>query len=39
MTTTLQGLERKGLIRVHRTPVGKAEAVNLIPARQRLSKL
>ena len=25
----LQGLERKGLIRLHRTPGGKAEAVDL----------
>ena len=29
LSTSLQGLERKGLIRLHRTPGGKAEAIDL----------
>lgn len=29
LSTSLKGLERKGLIRVHRTPGGKAEAIDL----------
>jgi DNA-binding MarR family transcriptional regulator len=29
LSTSLQGLERKGLIRVHCTPGGKAEAIDL----------
>jgi DNA-binding MarR family transcriptional regulator len=29
LSTSLQGLERKGFIRIHRTPGGKAEAVDL----------
>jgi DNA-binding MarR family transcriptional regulator len=29
LSTSLQGLERKGLIRLHRTPGGKTEAVDL----------
>jgi DNA-binding MarR family transcriptional regulator len=39
LSTSLKGLERKGLIRVHRTPGGKAESVDPIPARQRGRKL
>lgn len=39
LSTSLQGLERKGLIRVQRTPGGKAESIDLVPARQRVSKL
>jgi len=39
LITSLKGLARKGLIRVHRTPGGKAESVDLIPTRQRLGKL
>jgi DNA-binding MarR family transcriptional regulator len=39
LSTSLKGLERKGLIRVHRRPGGKAQSVDLIPARQRIGKL
>ena len=39
LSTSLQGLERKGLIRIQRTPGGKAESIDLVPARQRVSKL
>jgi DNA-binding MarR family transcriptional regulator len=39
LSTSLKGLERKGLIRVQRMPGGKAESVDLIPTRQRLVKL
>ena len=31
LSTSLKGLERKGLIRVQRTPGGKAEAIDLTP--------
>jgi hypothetical protein len=33
LSTSLKGLERKGLIRIHRTPGGKAESIDVIPAR------
>jgi DNA-binding MarR family transcriptional regulator len=36
VSTSLQGLARKGLVRVTRTPGGKAEAVDLTPAGRRL---
>jgi hypothetical protein len=39
LITSLQGLERKGFVGITRTPGGKAEAVDLIPARQCISKL
>jgi DNA-binding MarR family transcriptional regulator len=39
LSRSLQGLERKGLIRVYRTPGGKAESVDLIPTRHCLMKL
>jgi DNA-binding MarR family transcriptional regulator len=32
LSTSLKGLEAKGLIRVHRTPGGRAAAVDLTPA-------
>jgi DNA-binding MarR family transcriptional regulator len=32
LSTSLQGLERKGLVTIARTPGGKAEAVDLTPA-------
>ena len=35
VSTSLQGLEAKGLVRVTRTPGGKAEAVDLTPAGRR----
>ena len=39
LSHSLANLEAKGLMRVNRTPGGKAESVELIPARQRLVKL
>ncbi|HEX9872516.1 MAG TPA: helix-turn-helix domain-containing protein [Candidatus Tectomicrobia bacterium] len=30
LSTSLKGLERKGLIRLHRSPGGKAEAIDLL---------
>ena len=36
VSTSLKGLERKGLIRIHRTPGGRAEAVDLTAAGQNL---
>jgi DNA-binding MarR family transcriptional regulator len=40
VSTSLQGLARKGLVRVTRTPGGKAEAVDLTAAgRQRVSRV
>jgi DNA-binding MarR family transcriptional regulator len=38
-STLLKDLERKDLIRIHWTPMGKAEAVDLLPARQGVVKL
>jgi hypothetical protein len=38
VSTALTGLERQELIRVHRSPGGKAESVDLIPVRQRISQ-
>jgi DNA-binding MarR family transcriptional regulator len=38
VSTSLTGLERQGLSRVHRSPGGKAESVDLIPVRQRISQ-
>lgn len=39
LSHTLRTLEARGLIRVHRTPGGKAESEELISIRQRMSKL
>jgi DNA-binding MarR family transcriptional regulator len=35
LSRSLKGLEHKELVYVHRSPAGRAEAVNLIRARQR----
>ena len=35
LSTSLKGLEAKGLVRIARTPGGKAEAIDLTPAGQR----
>jgi DNA-binding MarR family transcriptional regulator len=40
ISTSLKGLERKGLVRITRTPGGKAESVDLSPeGRNRAAQL
>jgi DNA-binding MarR family transcriptional regulator len=39
VSTSLKGLERKGMIRVQRTPGGQAEAVDLMPAGRTLAEV
>jgi DNA-binding MarR family transcriptional regulator len=40
VSTSLKGLERKGLVRIERTPGGQAEAVTLTPeGRKRVAAL
>jgi len=39
LSTSLKGLERKGLIKINRTRGGKAESIDVLSARQRMRKL